>query len=54
MAFKLSSELVDASKESGNVIHRNEETHRMAEANRAFAREDESGHGSSIKKQTWR
>ncbi|KAD7476884.1 hypothetical protein E3N88_00020 [Mikania micrantha] len=37
MTFKLSSELVDAAKGSGNAIHKREETHRMAEANRAFA-----------------
>ncbi|KAL3538021.1 hypothetical protein ACH5RR_001387 [Cinchona calisaya] len=37
MAFKLSSELVDAAKGSGDAIHKKEETHRKAEANRAFA-----------------
>ncbi|KAJ6874238.1 NADH dehydrogenase subunit 2 [Populus alba x Populus x berolinensis] len=37
MVFKLSSELVDAAKGSGDVIRKKEETHRMAEANRAFA-----------------
>ncbi|TYH07472.1 hypothetical protein ES288_A08G236000v1 [Gossypium darwinii] len=37
MTFKLSSELVDAVKESGDVIYKKKETHRMAEANRAFA-----------------
>ncbi|GJR91433.1 NADH dehydrogenase subunit 2 [Tanacetum coccineum] len=37
MAFKLSSELVDAAKGSGDAIRKREETHRMAEANRAFA-----------------
>ncbi|MFQ6626720.1 hypothetical protein Gotur_005561 [Gossypium turneri] len=37
MAFKLSSELVDTAKGSGDVIRKKEETHRMAEANRAFA-----------------
>ncbi|ESW34120.1 hypothetical protein PHAVU_001G126100, partial [Phaseolus vulgaris] len=35
MAFKLSSELVDAAKGSGDAIRKKEETHRMAEANRA-------------------
>lgn len=30
MAFKLSSKLVDVAKGSGNVIHKKEETHRMA------------------------
>nr|YP_010379562.1 ribosomal protein S7 [Astragalus gypsodes]AJE72765.1 ribosomal protein S7 [Astragalus crassicarpus]UCS40627.1 ribosomal protein S7 [Astragalus gypsodes] len=37
MAFKLSSELLDAVKGSGGAIRKKEETHRMAEANRAFA-----------------
>lgn len=37
MAFKFSSELVDAAKGSGDAIRKKEETHRMAEANRAFA-----------------
>ncbi|RZC65339.1 hypothetical protein C5167_009029 [Papaver somniferum] len=37
MAFKLSFELVDAAKGSGDAIRKKEETHRMAEANRAFA-----------------
>ncbi|KAF5812789.1 30S ribosomal protein S7 [Helianthus annuus] len=37
MAFKLSSKLVDAAKGSGDAIRKREETHRMAEANRAFA-----------------
>ncbi|RYQ92316.1 hypothetical protein Ahy_B09g098515 isoform D [Arachis hypogaea] len=36
MAFKFSSELVDAAKGSGDAIRKKEETHRMAEANRAF------------------
>ena len=37
MAFKLSSELVDAAQGSGDAIRKKEETHRMAEANRSFA-----------------
>nr|YP_009450128.1 ribosomal protein S7 [Burmannia oblonga]YP_009450129.1 ribosomal protein S7 [Burmannia oblonga]ANK36325.1 ribosomal protein S7 [Burmannia oblonga]ANK36326.1 ribosomal protein S7 [Burmannia oblonga] len=37
MALKLSSELVDAAKGSGDAIRKKEETHRMAESNRAFA-----------------
>jgi small subunit ribosomal protein S7 len=37
MAFKLSYELMDAARENGNAIRKKEETHRMAEANRAFA-----------------
>ncbi|XP_047264708.1 30S ribosomal protein S7, chloroplastic-like [Capsicum annuum] len=36
MAFKLSSELVDAAKGSDDAIRKKEETHRMAEGNRAF------------------
>ncbi|XVF50370.1 hypothetical protein PTKIN_Ptkin04bG0092700 [Pterospermum kingtungense] len=36
MAFKLSFELVDAAKGSGDAIHKKEDTYRMAEANRAF------------------
>uniref|UniRef100_UPI003003051F ribosomal protein S7 n=1 Tax=Anunuuluaehu liula TaxID=3049639 RepID=UPI003003051F len=37
MASKLANEIVDASNESGNTIRKKEETHRMAEANKAFA-----------------
>lgn len=37
MAFKLANEIIDASKESGNAIKKREQTHRMAEANKAFA-----------------
>jgi small subunit ribosomal protein S7 len=37
MAFKLSSEIIDAARQTGNAIRKREETHRMAEANRAFA-----------------
>ncbi|KAK8949792.1 hypothetical protein KSP40_PGU003053 [Platanthera guangdongensis] len=37
MAFQLSSELVDAAKGRGDAIRKKEETHRMEEANRAFA-----------------
>nr|YP_009661226.1 ribosomal protein S7 [Amphilophium chocoense]YP_009661241.1 ribosomal protein S7 [Amphilophium chocoense]YP_009661313.1 ribosomal protein S7 [Amphilophium cuneifolium]YP_009661328.1 ribosomal protein S7 [Amphilophium cuneifolium]AYH51622.1 ribosomal protein S7 [Amphilophium arenarium]AYH51644.1 ribosomal protein S7 [Amphilophium magnoliifolium]AYH51649.1 ribosomal protein S7 [Amphilophium parkeri]AYH51629.1 ribosomal protein S7 [Amphilophium chocoense]AYH51632.1 ribosomal protein S7 [Amp len=37
MAFKLSSELVDAAKGKGDAIRKKEETHKMAEANKAFA-----------------
>ena len=36
MAEKLAAELLDAANNSGNAIRRKEETHRMAEANRAF------------------
>lgn len=37
MAERLAAELVLASKGEGNVIKKKEDTHRMAEANRAFA-----------------
>lgn len=37
MAFKLANEILDASNENGNAIKKREETHRMAEANKAFA-----------------
>ena len=37
MAIKLANEVIDASNDSGNAIRKREETHRMAEANKAFA-----------------
>ncbi|MEO0853377.1 MAG: 30S ribosomal protein S7 [Cyanobacteria bacterium J06648_11] len=37
MSMKLANELMDASNETGNTIRKREETHRMAEANKAFA-----------------
>nr|YP_008994528.1 ribosomal protein S7 [Hypseocharis bilobata]YP_008994544.1 ribosomal protein S7 [Hypseocharis bilobata]AGV02957.1 ribosomal protein S7 [Hypseocharis bilobata]AGV02973.1 ribosomal protein S7 [Hypseocharis bilobata] len=37
MAFKLSSELMDAVKGKGGAIRKKEETRKMAEANRSFA-----------------
>lgn len=37
MAEKLASELMDAANNTGAAIKKREETHRMAEANRAFA-----------------
>jgi len=37
MAEKLASELIAASKNEGAAIKKREDTHRMAEANRAFA-----------------
>nr|QGX06360.1 ribosomal protein S7 [Torreya nucifera] len=37
MHFKLSYELMDAAREKGNAIRKKEETHRMAESNKAFA-----------------
>ena len=37
MAGRLANELMDAANETGNAIRKREETHRMAEANKAFA-----------------
>jgi small subunit ribosomal protein S7 len=37
MAGKLANELMDAANETGSSIRKREETHRMAEANKAFA-----------------
>ena len=37
MPIKLANEIIDASNEVGNTIRKREETHRMAEANKAFA-----------------
>ena len=37
MASKLANELMDAANGTGNAIRKREETHRMAEANKAFA-----------------
>jgi small subunit ribosomal protein S7 len=37
MAMKLANELMDSANETGNSIRKREETHRMAEANKAFA-----------------
>jgi small subunit ribosomal protein S7 len=37
MAIKLANELMDAANETGSAIKKREETHRMAEANKAFA-----------------
>jgi small subunit ribosomal protein S7 len=36
-AMKLANELVDASNSTGSAIRKKEETHKMAEANKAFA-----------------
>ncbi|MEX2373095.1 MAG: 30S ribosomal protein S7 [Dehalococcoidia bacterium] len=36
MTEKLAAELLDAANNQGNAVRRKEETHRMAEANRAF------------------
>lgn len=37
MVDKLTAELVDAYNNTGRVVKKKEDTHRMAEANRAFA-----------------
>jgi small subunit ribosomal protein S7 len=37
MAGRLSGELLDASSNRGNAVKKREDTHRMAEANRAFS-----------------
>ena len=37
MVDKLSAELLDASNNRGNAVKKREDTHRMAEANRAFS-----------------
>ena len=37
MVNKLANELMDAANETGSAIRKREETHRMAEANKAFA-----------------
>ncbi|MCS6870714.1 MAG: 30S ribosomal protein S7 [Anaerolineae bacterium] len=37
MAEKLSAEIIDASNNTGAAVKKKDETHRMAEANRAFA-----------------
>ena len=37
MVSKLANEILDASNETGGAIKKREETHRMAEANKAFA-----------------
>jgi small subunit ribosomal protein S7 len=37
MAEKLAGEFIDAANEEGGSIKKKEDTHRMAEANKAFA-----------------
>jgi small subunit ribosomal protein S7 len=37
MALKLANELLEAAKGLGNAMKKKEETHKMAEANKAFA-----------------
>jgi len=37
MAAKLASEIMDAAKGEGSTVKKRQDTHRMAEANKAFA-----------------
>ena len=37
MSIKLSNEILDAAQETGNSVRRKEQTHKMADANKAFA-----------------
>jgi small subunit ribosomal protein S7 len=37
MSIKLASEIVDTANDIGNTIKKKEETHKMADANKAFA-----------------
>jgi small subunit ribosomal protein S7 len=37
MAERLAGELIDAANEEGGAVKKKEDTHRMAEANKAFA-----------------
>jgi small subunit ribosomal protein S7 len=37
MSSKLANEIMDAAKNNGGAIRRKEQTHKMAEANKAFA-----------------
>ena len=37
MSMKLSNELIDAAKETGNSVRKKEQVHKMADANKAFA-----------------
>ena len=37
MADKLAAEIIDASRTSGGAVKKREDTHKMAEANKAFA-----------------
>lgn len=37
MSIKLANEIIDTANETGNTIKKKEETHKMAEANKAFA-----------------
>ena len=38
MSIKLASEIIDTANDIGNTIKKKEETHKMAEANKAFAK----------------
>nr|YP_009944655.1 ribosomal protein S7 [Osmundea sinicola]QFR99949.1 ribosomal protein S7 [Osmundea sinicola] len=37
MSIKLANEIIDAANDNGNAVRKREETHKMAEANKAFA-----------------
>ena len=37
MAQRLSAEIMDAANNTGNAVKKREDTHKMAEANKAFA-----------------
>ena len=37
MSFKLSDELMDAYQKKGSAVKKREDTHKMAESNKAFA-----------------
>ena len=37
MSQKLAGELMDAANETGSAVQKREDTHKMAEANKAFA-----------------
>ena len=37
MAQRLAAEIMDAANNTGNVVKKREDTHKMAEANKAFA-----------------
>jgi small subunit ribosomal protein S7 len=37
MAIRFANEIIDAANETGSTIRKREETHKMAEANKAFA-----------------
>ena len=37
MASKIANEIIEAANDNGSAIRKREETHKMAEANKAFA-----------------